>query len=335
MTMLPTITFVLPTLNASGPLFQRALRSIQAQDYPQDRVEIIVADGGSTDDTRRIAKAFGARVIDNPNKLAEWGVKEGILVAAGELVVIFAADNELIGTDWIEKLTRRFSAHPDLAAAYGRLVSGDDDPALNKYVALIQSEPLNWFLNRNLEHYLADRVPDTDGGVAFEVDPERPLVWGANGLATRTEWVRPIWAQPGYVADTDAFHALIRSGHRSVVYYNGRYCYHHQVATLRDMRRKWLRNSRDHLLAQRQTRNLDWVFVPGFRTRAAWWAIYSLIPVFSLADSLRRAAHDRSPYWMFHPAATLLQAVTYVEVLLGTAGGRRFLARMLLRRLTP
>jgi hypothetical protein len=248
---------------------------------------------------------------------------------------VFAADNELIGTDWLARAGRRFAADPDLAACYGRLVSGDEDPALNKYVALIQSEPLNWFLNRNLEGYLAGRAPDADGGVTFDVDASRPLVWGANGLVMRTEWVRPIWSQPGYVADTDAFHALIRSGHRRVTYFSGPYCYHHQVATLGDMRRKWLRNSRDHLLGQHRTRNLDWVFVPGFRRRALLWAVYSLIPVFSIADSLRRAARDRSLYWLFHPVATLLQALTYVEVLLGTAGGRRFLTRTLLRRPTP
>jgi glycosyltransferase involved in cell wall biosynthesis len=329
---LPTFTFVLPALNAAGALFERALSSIRTQDYPQERVEIIVADGGSADDTRRDAERFGARIIENPNRLAEWGVKEGILVASGELVVVFAADNELVGTDWLARVAHRFAADPAVAAVYGRLVSCDDDPPLNKYVALIQSEPLTWFLNRNLEHYLAAHGADADGAVAFDADPARPLVWGANGLAMRTEWVRPIWAQPGYVADTDAFHQLISSAHTRVVYFDQPYCYHHQVATLRDMRRKWLRNSRHHLLAQRETRRLDWVFVPSFGRRAILWGIYSLIPVFSLADAVRRALADRSAYWLYHPVATFLQALTYLEVVLGTTDGRRFLRGLLLRQ---
>ena len=79
----PTFTFVLPALNASGSLFERALSSIRTQDYPAELVEILVADGGSTDDTREVAERYGARVIENPNRLAEWGVKEGMLVAAG------------------------------------------------------------------------------------------------------------------------------------------------------------------------------------------------------------------------------------------------------------
>ncbi|MGB9184340.1 MAG: glycosyltransferase family 2 protein [Solirubrobacteraceae bacterium] len=328
----PAVTFVLPTLNAAGSLFERALQSIRGQDYPQERVEVIVADGGSSDATRATAEGFGARVIGNPNRLAEWGVKEGILVASGEIVVIFAADNELVDGGWLRRVTGRFATDADVAACYGRLVSGSDDPPLNKYQALIQSEPLNWFLNRNLETYLAGRAPGHDGGIAFSVDPARPLVWGANGLALRADWVRSIWGRPGYVADTDAFHELIRSGRDRVVYFPGPYCYHHQVASLSDMRRKWLRNSRDHLLGQGEARDLDWVLVPGFRRRAVLWMIYSLVPVFSVADAVRRAVGDRSPYWLYHPVASLLQALTYVEVVIGTPAGRRFLSRTLIKR---
>ena len=328
----PTFTFVLPTLNASGPLFERALTSIGAQDYPKELVDVLVADGGSSDDTRAVAERHGARVIENPEKLAEWGVKEGMLAAAGDIVVVFAADNELVGPDWISRVARRFEDDPELAATFGRLVSGPDDAPLNKYIELIQSEPLNWFLNRNLEAYLGDAQPGEDGFTTFDVDPQRPLVWGANGLAVRREWARPIWAREGYVADVDAFHRMVQSGRRRVAYHPGPYCYHHQVVRLTDLRRKWLRNSQQHLVHQAETRDLDWVEVPGFRLRAVLWLVYSLVPPVSTADALRRAVRDRSPYWLYHPAATFLQAATYAQALLFSGAGRRLVSRSLLRR---
>src|SRR2546423_8785965 len=183
----PSFTFVMPTLNASGPLFERALASIRQQNYPPERVEIVIADGGSTDDTRDVAERCGARVIENPNRLAEWGVKEGMAQASGEIVVIFAADNELPEPGWVQLVADIFEREPRLSATFGRLVSGADDPPLNKYIELIQSEPLNWFLNRNLDWYLDRHSPGSDGFALFEVDPRRPLIWGANGLAVRRE----------------------------------------------------------------------------------------------------------------------------------------------------
>ncbi len=326
------VSFVLPTLNAAGPLFERALDSIRTQSYPQEHVEILVADGGSTDSTRVDAEQRGARVVENPNRLAEWGVKEGMLQATGDVAVIFAADNELVGKEWLTRVTSRFDSDPGLAAVYGRLVSGTEDPPLNKYVALIQSEPLNWFLNRNLEAYLSSVSAGDDGFAQFEVDPRRPLVWGANGLAVRRSFALPAWQRPGYVADVDAFYAMVRAGHRRVAYLPGPYVYHHQVATLADYRRKWRRNAVSHLVDQSGDRDLDWVLVPGFRRRALLWAVYSVVPVFSVADALRRALRDRSVYWLFHPVVTFLQAVTYAGTFAGSAQGRALLKRALLRR---
>jgi glycosyltransferase involved in cell wall biosynthesis len=327
-----SFTFVLPALNAAGELYERALSSIRAQDYPQELVEIIVADGGSTDTTRDDAARHGARVIENPNRLAEWGVKEGMLASTADVVVVFAADNELIGPNWLARVARLFTEDDELAAVYGRLASGDDDPALNKYVALIQSEPLNWFLNRNLDDYLAASPPGADGFSRFDVDPGRPVIWGANGLAVRRAWALPVWKRDGYVADVDAFHAMVRAGHSRVAYSPGAFVYHHQVATLGDLRRKWRRNATQHLVSQSATRDLDWVLVSGFRRRAVLWGIYSVIPVFSTADALRRAVRDRSVYWLYHPAATFLPALTYAEALAATDEGRSLLRRALLRR---
>jgi glycosyltransferase involved in cell wall biosynthesis len=328
----PRISFLVPTLNAAE-LLPRCLASIRRQAYPQDRVEIIVADGGSYDQTRVLARRrFGARVIENPNRLAEFGVKEAILDSTGDLVVIFAADNELIGDHWLGRVADRFERDDRLAAVYGRLVSGDDDPSLNKYVELIQSDPLNWFLNRNLDHYLATGTEDSDGGIVFEVDPRLPVIWGANGLVLKAEWARPHWDREGYVADVDAFHAMVGAGHSRVVYYPGAFCYHHQVATLGDMRRKWLRNTRQHLFAQATERDLGWVAVPGFRTRALLWLVYSLVPLFSLGDAVRRAVAARSRYWLYHPAASFLQTVTYAEAIVRDPAGRRLLRSLMSRR---
>lgn len=326
-----SFTFVLPTLNAAGQLFERALESIRHQSYPQELVEIIVADGGSNDTTRTDATRFNTRLIANPNQLAEWGVKEGVLVARGDITVVFAADNELVGDDWISRVAQLFEAHVDLAATFGRLVSGPGDAPLNRYMELVQSEPLTWFLNRNLKHYLESETQSHDSFVLFDINPERPLVWGANGLALRTSWAREIWSRQGYVADVDAFHAMVCMGHSRVAYLPRPYCFHHQVASFGDLRRKWLRNSRAHLVRQASDRDLRWVTVAGFRSRALLWAIYSFVPIFSTLDAITRAVRDRSVYWLYHPIATFLQAFTYTQALIGSADGRALLRRSLFR----
>ncbi|MBU3956768.1 glycosyltransferase [Patescibacteria group bacterium] len=55
---LPSISVLIPTLNAASVL-GKCLKSIVEQDYPKNKIEIIIAHGGSTDKTLEIAKKYG------------------------------------------------------------------------------------------------------------------------------------------------------------------------------------------------------------------------------------------------------------------------------------
>jgi GT2 family glycosyltransferase len=67
------------------------LESILAQDYPAERVEVLVVDGRSIDDTRSIVAGFArrdrrVRLFDNPGQWVAAGLNIGIRAAAGEVI---------------------------------------------------------------------------------------------------------------------------------------------------------------------------------------------------------------------------------------------------------
>ena len=59
--MKPKISVVIPAFNEEK-LLPRCLQSLQNQTYPRENYEIIVVDNGSTDNTAKIGKKFGAAV---------------------------------------------------------------------------------------------------------------------------------------------------------------------------------------------------------------------------------------------------------------------------------
>lgn len=323
-------SFIIPVYNA-GRHLECCLRSIRYQDYQQGEVEVIAVDGGSSDDTQGIARSFACKVLDNPRKLAEYGVQAGIKEAAGEFLVIFAADNELVGKDWLKRVADIFHSDPDVSAVWGRLASGENDPPLNKYFELIQSDPLNWFLNKNLKVYIKTSKSGKDYSV-FTVNPARPLVWGANGLVYRANKIKAIWKQEGYLGDNDAFQYMLEEGDNKVAYFDSPFVYHHHVARLTDWIKKWRRNFSQHLSDKQKTRNMNWVFTGNFNKKLLLWSIYSAIPIPALIHSLYLCLKSRNLYWLYHSPASCAQFWTYAVLALTTSKGRNFISKLFIQK---
>ncbi len=85
----PFISVVVPIRNEEATI-ERLTRSLLDQDYPADRYEILMADGGSVDRTREILARVDAsgrvRVLDNPGRTAPAALNVAIGQARGDIV---------------------------------------------------------------------------------------------------------------------------------------------------------------------------------------------------------------------------------------------------------
>jgi glycosyltransferase involved in cell wall biosynthesis len=97
---LPTVSIILPVLNEEAQL-ERCLSSVAAQSYPAI-IEIVVADGGSTDETRSVAsESAKVRIVDNPRRTRPAGLNVAIAAASGDIIVRVDARTAL-APDYVE-----------------------------------------------------------------------------------------------------------------------------------------------------------------------------------------------------------------------------------------
>jgi cellulose synthase/poly-beta-1,6-N-acetylglucosamine synthase-like glycosyltransferase len=87
----PLVTVAIPCLDEE-PYIEACIQSVQAQAWPRDRLEILVADGMSVDATREILGRLAAadsriRLVDNPGRIQAAGLNECIRRARGDIVV--------------------------------------------------------------------------------------------------------------------------------------------------------------------------------------------------------------------------------------------------------
>lgn len=82
----PSVTVAIPVLNEAQGII-KCLEAVTNQAYP-GVIEVLVVDGGSTDQTRALAATFPrVRVLDNPRRHQAAGLNVAIAEARGEVLV--------------------------------------------------------------------------------------------------------------------------------------------------------------------------------------------------------------------------------------------------------
>lgn len=109
----PFFTVIMPTFNSESTI-EMALRSIRMQDLPEEWIEILVIDGGSTDCTREIAAKYNAIILDNPKRFPEYAKKIGFEHAKGRWVVMQDSDEVLTDSTQIRKRKNYFEKNKDV-----------------------------------------------------------------------------------------------------------------------------------------------------------------------------------------------------------------------------
>ena len=97
---LPIVSVIIPTLNEESYIGD-CIASVLNCDYPKEKLEIIVCDNGSTDNTIQIAQSLGAKVIIDRSKKIGGLRNLGYKLSSGEVLGFLDADCT-VTKDWIK-----------------------------------------------------------------------------------------------------------------------------------------------------------------------------------------------------------------------------------------
>ena len=109
----PFVSVVMPVRN-EGDFIERSLNAVIAQNYPPELIEIIIADGDSTDQTKELIEKLKSRtkitikVIENPEQIAPTGLNRAIKATRGEIIVRVDGHCE-IASDYVTNCVRHLT----------------------------------------------------------------------------------------------------------------------------------------------------------------------------------------------------------------------------------
>lgn len=95
MNIMPTVSVIIVCRNEEKYI-SKCLDSLILQNYPKDRLEILVVDGMSNDKTREIVQSYHGKydhvkLLDNPKKLTPFAFNIGIKHSNSEIIMIMGA----------------------------------------------------------------------------------------------------------------------------------------------------------------------------------------------------------------------------------------------------
>jgi glycosyltransferase involved in cell wall biosynthesis len=315
----PGISIILPTLNAERTL-AACLDNIISQDYPRDKIEIVIADGGSTDNTLKIAEPLVDKIIENPLKIEEAGKPLAIDIAKNEILAFIDSDNMLASTNNIRRMVEPF-IDPEIVGSEPLYYKyRKTDGMITRYCSLIGCDDAIYPYLRSYDRFchfkgkwtekIVTILEDNPKYIKFLLNKGEIPTMGANGFFVRKDAFKKTKYTPLHV-HTNTIHDLVNLDYNcmakvkiGIVHLHGE--------TIRTYVKKKIRRIRKHFLWRGYLKSspLERICLLKF--------IFSTLTVFPLARDVVRGykkVPDRS--WLFHFVACFLSLYTYGLGVLG------------------
>jgi glycosyltransferase involved in cell wall biosynthesis len=320
---LPTVSVYMATLNAELTL-EECLKRLFSQDYPKNKIELIVGDGGSSDLTVSIIEKYGGKVFLNPLKTAESGKAIALREVKNELALTLDSDNFLPDTDWLKRMVVPFLDKEIMISEPIRYTWRKEGGYIERYSALIgMNDPVCLFLgNYDRWNYLTRKwteVPheEKDLGEYLKIKLTKigiPTV-GANGTIFRTDFLQKINTGK-YLFDIDAVAMEIsEKGFINIAKVKVGIIHTFCEASFSKFIRKQKRRIKDYTFHRKnKSRVFDWskFEIGGESSLGLLKFILYTILIFPLFfQAIVGYSRKKDPAWFFHLPACLVTLFVY------------------------
>lgn len=313
------VSFVIPTLNAQSVL-ETCLKSIKRQTVSPKKYEIIIADGGSTDETIKIAKKYHAKIFNNSLKTAESGKAVGVKKAIGQYIALIDSDNILPTKNWLqvninilEKNSQIIGTEPirftyrhnaGFVERYSAL-TGVNDP----YAYVTGVYDRQNFINFKWTGLKLDQT-EKDQYIEIKLQSNKPIpTIGANGTIFRSNFLKNN-LNSDYLFDIDIISYYLSNKQKPIYFAKVKQGIIHTFceSSIKKFIRKQNRRITDYFYYQ-NFRQYNWNQTN--KIGIVKFTIYTILIFPSLFDTIRGFIHKPDLAWFFHPLACFITFYLY------------------------
>lgn len=135
--MIPKISIIVPNYNDASKL-SACIQSLLDLNYPKDKVEIIIVDNGSTDNSMQIIKTFPVKLLTEKDVKGSYAARNlGVKNATGE-VLAFTDSDCIVDKQWLYN-SIKYLTEKDVGGVSGKILSGEPKTLVEEYQLLTKA----------------------------------------------------------------------------------------------------------------------------------------------------------------------------------------------------
>ena len=307
----PTLSILMVNRNGASKM-KKSLEAICLQNYPKDLIEILIIDGGSTDDSQEIAERHGAKFIQggySENQEARRHV--AVESAKNEIIAWIDTDNYLTYVSWLKDMVWPFLDDPEIFASQTlRYEYRKKETFFNRYCALFgMNDPVTFYFGK------ADRLPyfyskwkskgkvterDKYYKVEFSLD-NLPTV-GCNGFLIRKGIIKKVLSVPENFFHIDVIADLLKLGYGKIAIVKNSIIHETSDTLWKLIHRRidYFKNHSVDLIDRRRYKIYD-MFKIKDNFLLVKYIIFTVTLVKPIFDSLRGFIKKPDLAWLIHP----------------------------------
>ena len=320
----PKISIVTCTYNGERTI-EEFLENLFSQDYPKNKIELILTDGGSKDKTLEIIDRFkkkypkSIKFIKNPKQFSEgrgMGKDLASRRASGEFIVFLDQDNILVQKDWLKKSVELLSDEKDFIGLQSLTIVPRKGTLIDRYLALIGiEEPFaipyslssQIVLNPHKFEYEKEK-----GYYIYEINKKSFFYGGNNGFLIKK---KNLFEFGGYTQDIDNFYRMADKNKKIIIHPDIK-IYHKTSTNFRHFFKKRSFYIRYYLTKNYENRDFYWFDLKknNFRQNSKFIinVLFNLALLPGLFQGVRMSMKKGEFSWMLHPIILFVSTVNLI-----------------------
>lgn len=316
----PTISIVIPTLN-SDRVLEKCLVSINNQEF--SNYEILICDGGSTDNTIKITQKFNCQIIQNKLKTAEAAKAVGLQKATGKYIAFIDSDNILPNNKWLSEMIFPLELDQTLIGSEPwEFTYRKKAGFIERYSALIgANDPYAYVIGISDRMNLVNKQWTTlkllqithKSYIKVKLLPHQTIpTIGANGTVFKTSFLKQNFNND-YLFDIDIITQVLNKTNKPLYFAKTKngiihtYC----ESSVTKFYKKQMRRLKDYY-TYKQIRKFN--YKNNFIINNIKFVFYVVIIIPMLITTVRGYIKKPDIAWAFHPLACLITLYCYVTV---------------------